>query len=175
MNRHLRWAFALALLPIAACSSNPPPAPVAVAPAPPALAAVDQTFANAAASSDATEIQAAQLAKTKTKVRRITQFADRMIADHTKTTQQLTTILQSKGATPTATPGDLSALQAETGRKFDRDYMRGQVTAHIAAVKLFQDEIANGQDADVKSFAQATLPTIQDHLKMARAISGYHG
>lgn len=176
MNRHFRWAFALALLPIAACSSNPPPAPpVAVAPAPPALAAVDQTFANAAASSDATEIQAAQLAQQKARSPRIKQFATRMITDHTKTTQQLTTILQSKGVTPTATPGDLTALQNAKVRQFDRDYMRGQVTAHIAAVKVFQDEIANGQDADLKAFAQATLPMIQQHLRMARQISGFHG
>ncbi len=181
MNRHLRWAFALALLPIAACSSNPPPAPpVAVAPAPPALAAADQAFVNAAASSDATEIQAAQLAQTKTKAPRIKRFATRMIADHTKTTQQLTTILQSKGVTPAAAPSDAATaaqakLQADNARQFDRDYMRGQVSAHLAAVKVFQDEIANGQDADLKAFATSTLPTIQQHLKMAQQISGFRG
>ncbi len=176
MNRHLRWAFALALLPVAACSSNPPPAPVVVAPpAPPALAAVDQNFVSAATSSDATEIEAGHLAETKAHAPRIKRFATQMVADHNQTTQQLATILQSKGLAPAATPADLSALQKETGRRFERDYMRGQVTAHEAAVKVYQDEIKNGQDADLKSFATSTLPTIQHHLAEARRISGFRG
>jgi putative membrane protein len=171
MNRPLRWAFALALLPIAACSSNPPPPAAPPAPpAPPPLAAADQTFVNAAASSDATEIAAGQLAQSQSHSPRIKHFAAQMVADHTKTTQQLTTILQSKGVTPTATPDDLSKLQNETGRKFDRDYAHEQVAAHMAAVQVFQAEIANGQDADLKNFAQTTLPTIQHHLAEAKRL-----
>jgi putative membrane protein len=49
------------------------------------------------------------------------------------------------------------------------------VMGHQMAVKAFQDEIANGQDPDVKAFASATLPTIQQHLTMARRLSGMRG
>ncbi len=39
-------------------------------------------------------------------------------------------------------------------------------------MKVFQDEIANGTDPDLKAFATSTLPTIQQHLAMARRLSG---
>ncbi len=176
MNRYARWAFALALLPVAACSSSTPPVTATPVPVPPPLASVDQTFVNAAAGSDASEIQSSQLAQTKARSVRIKTFAEKMVTDHNATTQKLTSIVQSKGATitPTPTGQDLATkLAADKPRAFDRDYINGQIEGHKAAVKLFQDEISNGQDADVKAFAQATLPAIQQHLKLAERIGGH--
>ncbi len=176
MIRPAHWLVAAALLPIAACSSSTP-APVASAPPPPPpLAAADQTFINAAAASDAGEVQAGQLAATKAPNARVKKFGSDMVAAHTQTTQQLMTIAQSKGATPDATLTPMSQdmltkLNADSPRAFDRDYVRGQIASHQAAVKVFQDEIANGQDADLKAFATSTLPTIQAHLRTARALS----
>ena len=175
MIRPAHWLFAAALLPIAACS-NSTPAPVASAPPPPALAAADQMFINAAAASDAGEVQAGQLAATKAPNARVKKFGSDMVSAHTQTTQQLMTIAQSKGATPDATLPQMSQdmlakLNADSPRAFDRDYVRGQIASHQAAVKVFQDEIANGQDADLKAFATSTLPTIQAHLRAARALS----
>ena len=176
MIRPAYWLFAAALLPIAACSSNPPPV-TAAPPPPPALAAADQMFLNSAAASDAGEVQAGQLAATKAHSARIKKFGSDMVAAHTQTTQQLTTIAQSKGATPDATLTPMSQemltkLNADPARAFDHDYIRGQVASHQAAVKVYQDEIANGQDADLKAFASSTLPTIQAHLRTARSLSG---
>jgi putative membrane protein len=176
MNRYARWAFALALLPVAACSSSPPPVTAAPVPVPPPLASVDQTFVNAAAASDASEIQSSQLAQTKARSARIKTFAAKMVTDHTATTQKLTTIVQGKGATIAATPTDQeleAKLAADKPRAFDRDYINGQIAGHKAAVKVFQDEIDNGQDADLKAFAQTTLPTIKQHLKLAEQIGGH--
>ena len=178
--RLARWLFVAALLPIAACSSNSS-APVAAAPpAPPPLAAADQAFVNAAAGSDAGEIQAGQLAATKARSARVKAFANQMVTAHTATTQQLMTIAQSKGVTPDATPPQMvtdamTKLNADRPAAFDRDYLREQVASHQAAVQAFQDEIANGQDADLKQFATTTLPTIQQHLAMARRLGGGGG
>jgi hypothetical protein len=33
---------------------------------------------------------------------------------------------------------------------------------------LFQREASGGQDGTLKNFATSTLPTLQDHLKMAK-------
>jgi putative membrane protein len=177
MNQHFRWAFALALAPLAACSSSPAQMVTPVAPpAPPPLASVDQTFVMAAASTDAAEIQAANLAETKSHSPRVKAFAAKMITDHTATTQQLTTIAQSKGVTLSPTPDAMqqqmeAKLEADkTSREFDRDYARGQVAAHQAAIKTFQTEIDNGQDPDLKAFAQSTMPTLKQHLMMAERL-----
>ncbi len=179
MTRSIRWLFVAALLPLAACSGNSASTPpVAVAPpAPPPLAAADQTFVNMAAASDAGEVSEGQLAATKARSARVKKFGSDMVNAHTMTTQQLMTIAQSKGVTPDATPPQMAqdqatALNAARPATFDRLYLHDQVVDHMAAVKMYQDEIANGQDADLKAFAQSTLPIIQQHLKTARQLGG---
>ena len=180
MTRSARWLFAAALLPLAACASNPPPPMAVTPPAPPPLAAADQTFVNAAAGIDAAEVQEGQLAATKAHNPRVKRFATMMVDAHTKTTQQLMTIAQSKSVTPDATPpqmavDQMTALNAARPAAFDRLYTRDQVADHMAAVQAYQAEIANGQDADLKAFATSTLPTLQQHLRMARQLSGMRG
>lgn len=175
MNRNLRWAFGLALLPIAACSSKMPPMAAVVPPPAPMLAAPDQAFMTAAASSDSAEIQAAQLAQTKGHNPRIKAFAAKMIADHTDTTTKLNAIAQSKGVTVTPVTDDMinkyqALITSDKPRAFDHDYIHGQVEAHMAAITAFQSEIDNGQDADLKAFATATMPTLKQHLSMAQRL-----
>ena len=176
MTRSARWLFLAALMPIAACSNSTPPV-AAAPPPPPPLAAVDQSFVTAAASSDAGEIQAAQLAETKSHRAAVKHFAQQMVTDHTASTQKLTTIATSKGVTPPTTPtqaatDQMALLQKASPARFDREYLRDQVMDHEVAVKAFQDEIANGQDADLKQFATDTLPIIQHHLAEARHLAG---
>ncbi len=182
MNRIARWGFALALFPMAACTSNNVTPMAATVPEPAAAAPtvnpVDQQFAMQAAASDKFEIESSQVALQKSHNRRVREFAQRMIDAHTQTTQQLTQIASSKGMAmqPVLQPDQqkmLSDLQGMNGgRAFDRAYLNDQVTGHSAAVTLFQNEIANGQDPQIKAFAQQTLPTIQDHLRMARSLGG---
>ena len=176
MNRMIRWGFALALLPVAACSSNTP-APVAEAPPTPAVAPVDQAFVTMAAQGGMAEVQLATLAQTNARSPRVKTFANEMIKDHSAADDQLLKMAQAKGITP---PTDLNDMQnqqktmltSEKGAKFDRDYMHGQVTDHQAMVQAFQDEAQNGQDPDIKAFAANTVPTIQQHLTQAQKASG---
>ena len=43
-------------------------------------------------------------------------------------------------------------------------------TAHQEAVHLFKKYAAKGDDADVKQFAEKTLPTIEHHLEEAKKL-----
>ena len=61
----------------------------------------------------------------------------------------------------------MSTLRDETGGTFDRDYVRGQIHYQRANADLYQYEIANGGDPDLKQFARQTLPKIQEHLEEA--------
>ncbi len=176
MNRMIRWGFALALLPVAACSSTPS-TPVAEAPPTPAVAPVDQAFVTMAAQGGMAEVQLATLAQTNARSPRVKSFASEMIKDHGAANDQLMKMAQAKGITP---PTDLNDMQnqqktmltAEKGAKFDRDYMHGQVTDHQMMVQAFKDEAQNGQDPDIKAFAANTVPTIQQHLTEAQKASG---
>jgi putative membrane protein len=49
----------------------------------------------------------------------------------------------------------------------DGDYTEGQVEYQKGNAALFQYEIQNGTDPDLKKFAQDTLPEIEDRLQRA--------
>jgi hypothetical protein len=45
------------------------------------------------------------------------------------------------------------------------------IDSHQKMQGLFQSEISGGTDADLKSFASKTLPTVQKHLRMAQEMA----
>ena len=73
-------------------------------------------------------------------------------------------------ALPTDTDAKHKAAYAKlsrlSGTAFDKAYMAGQEKDHAATVKLFESEIAKGQDKDLSGFASKNLPAIEDHTKM---------
>jgi len=48
------------------------------------------------------------------------------------------------------------------------------VKDHQEAVDLFDEEAKSGQDPALKAFAAQTLPTLEHHLAMAKALTGEH-
>ena len=139
------------------------------------LSKADKHFARVADQAGLAEVQAAQLATQKSGRQDVKDFAQRMIADHTKAGDRLKQIAGGEGLSLPTAPGKgdakaIAKLQGESGTAFDRDYIKGQRSAHNKAVKLFSTESASGQDATLKSFAAQTLPTLQDHQKMIKAM-----
>jgi putative membrane protein len=170
----IRWGFAAGLLPLAACAGNPPPPP-APPPAPPPLAAADANFITMATQGGLAEIAEAQVAQKQSHNPAILHYAQMMITDHTAANNQLAQIAAKKGVTPPSSPSDAqtqeaNALSADTGRKFNHDYIADQISGHTLQVQLFQTEAASGSDPDLKAFAQETEPTVQHHLDMANAL-----
>jgi putative membrane protein len=181
MNRHVGWGAALILLPLAACNTDRSNAFNSTVPQPQAAAVTtnvqDTKFINAAGPSDQFEIQTSQIALEKSRSPAVRAYAQHMVDEHTKTTQQLTTLAASKGA-PLSQGLDptqdrlLAAMRTAGPGSFDRTYLNGQVTGHTATVAAYNDEINGGQDADVKAFAQQNLPSVQQHLADARRLVG---
>ena len=66
-------------------------------------------------------------------------------------------------------------LSALSGAEFDREYMRQMVSHHSDAVSMFQRQSTRGNDAELKGWAAKTLPTVQEHERMARDISAKTG
>ena len=62
----------------------------------------------------------------------------------------------------------ISHLQELKGTEFDTAYMKHMVKDHKEDIAEFQKEAENGDDADIKNFASKTLPTLQEHLRMAQ-------
>ena len=169
------WAL-LAFLPLAACNTNStnPFAQTVPQPVPPTVFAQDQSYAFQAAGSDMFEIQSSQLALQKSRSLAIRRFAQRMIDDHTMTSQKLQAIATQKGI---ALPTDLDPTLAQkmtdlnsATRGFDRLYVADQVSGHRDALQNNQVEVRDGQDPDLKMAAQDALPIIQNHLTLAQRL-----
>ena len=134
-------------------------------------------FVQKAAMSDMYEVQAGKLAAEKGQSDAVKQFGQQMIDVHTKTTDELTGIVKTKNI-KVDPPTKLDAkhqkliddLNSATADNFDKAYAKQQVDAHQEAVDLFKKYAASGDDADVKQFAEKTLPTIQHHLDEAKKL-----
>jgi len=136
-----------------------------------------QDFLTQAAQSDMFEIQSSQMALNSANPA-TKDFAQKMIADHTKTTTELKSAL-GKGEAPATLPtamgtlqqGMLDKLKGLRGPDFDKQYYTDQVTAHQNAVSLFQRYGNGGTDAGLKRWATTTAPVLEHHLQMAQNLN----
>jgi putative membrane protein len=149
------------------------PAPGAMPDATAVNTVSDSDFAKEAAQGGMAEVKLGQLAQDKGTSDAVKEFGKRMVDDHSAANDKLKTIAQQESMNlPTniskkdqATYDKLSKL---SGDAFDRAYARDMVKDHQDDIAAFRQESSNGQDPQIKSFASDTLPTLQDHLKMAR-------
>ena len=136
-------------------------------------ASIDKAFVTKAAQGGMAEVELGKLAVDKGSSSEVKQFGQKMVEEHGKANDQLKSLAANKNMTlPTAlTPKD-KALEARlsklAGPAFDRAYMRAMVTDHRQDVNEFKMESKSGADADIKSWASNTLPTLETHLKMAQ-------
>ena len=141
------------------------------------LQGADMDFVKQAAAAGMAEVDLGKLGTEKASEQAVKQFAQRMVDDHSKANDALMKIAGDKKvevskelpADAKSTKDQLSGL---SGDNFDREFMRHMVSDHEKAVDLFSKEAQGGQDAQVKQFAEQTLPTLQDHLKQAQEVQG---
>lgn len=141
------------------------------------LSSTDRQFMMKAAMMDMAEIQTGRLAVSQGASESVRQFGQRMIDDHTRTSQQLMQMASAAGFTPPQTldakhQAVAAKLARLTGAEFDRAYMKQMVKDHQEAVSLYQRQSTRGTMADLRSFASATLPALREHLTMARSMAG---
>jgi putative membrane protein len=170
-------AIALSLaIPALAQTAKPAPKTGGAAAAPTAAkssASADQAFAREAAIGGMAEVELGKLAKEKGTSNDVKQFGDRMVTDHGKGGEELKQWAQSKNVhLPTELDAKHMALQKRlsqlSGDAFDKAYMREMVSDHQHDVAAFKRESTSGKDPDLKAWAGKTLPTLQEHLKLAQ-------
>jgi len=102
-------------------------------------------------------------------------FAQQMIKDHTKTTNELkSTAAETSGQLPTGLDSShqskLEKLKDLQGTDFTKLYRSIQVSAHKDAVSLFERYAKGGDNEKLKAWATKTLPDLQHHLDMAQSL-----
>jgi len=134
----------------------------------------DAQFLVDAASMNMMEIKLSELAKGSAVSDDCKKLADMMISDHQKSLAEVQALAQKKGVTlPTdLSEGDMkdyNNLNEKKGVDFDKEYCDMMVKGHKDAVDKFEKAANDAADADIKSFASGTLPTLRTHLDHSRA------
>ncbi len=143
-------------------------------------ASADAPFIGTAAMDGLAEVEHGHLATRNASSADVKRFAQRMVDDHSKVGDELKALATRKSVTlATKLDREHRAMRDKLaplkGAAFDKAYMAQMVTAHLAAVALFQEEAKAGQDPDVKAWAVKTLPTLQEHVKLASSINATVG
>ena len=134
-------------------------------------AAADQSFVRMATQSGLTEVELGKLALSKSSEPDVKTFAEHVVRDHTMANADLSAIATSDGLiVPTVLDAKHAALvknmKARSGNDFDHAFAQQMATDHVQAVSLFRNESSAGSDK-LAAFAQKTLPTLQEHKRMA--------
>ena len=133
----------------------------------------DLMFAKSAAQGGMAEVQLGQLAVDKAQDPDVKAFGQKMVDDHGKANEQLKdvavkdniTLPQQLTAKDEATKDKLSKM---SGAGFDKAYMHDMVMDHEKDIREFKMEAKMGKNDSIKDFASSTLPTLEEHLKMAK-------
>lgn len=132
----------------------------------------DQAFVTQAAQGGMAEVELGNVANTQGSSDMVKQFGKRMANDHMKAGAELATAAAADGLTVPTSPSAKqktteSRMKAMQGARFDKAYANAMIKDHRETVALFEREAKMGSSEKVKAFAQETLPTLNDHLKMA--------
>ena len=144
------------------------------------MSSQDHNFIMDAAMGGMLEVELGRWAAQKGTSEAVKQFGQRMVDDHGKANQELMSLASSKGMTlPTALDEkhqkDVTKISSLSGAEFDRAYSKMMLKDHEKDVKEFERQSTRGGDPDLRAFATRTLPTLQEHLQLARTLPGNEG
>jgi putative membrane protein len=130
----------------------------------------DRSFFEKAAKSGVKEVTISQAVADRLVNPQIKQFAQMMVSDHSNANSELMALAASKGVVLPAKDTKEMKFEEKWSKKskgVDEDYMEEMVSDHKDAVDLFE-KAAKSEDPDIAAFARKTLPTLQQHLTMAK-------
>jgi putative membrane protein len=136
----------------------------------------DREFVNKAAIGNVAEVELGRVAVQRAARPSVKSFGERMVTDHGRAGAELATLARTKGMDVSSTL-DVShqamrdRLSGLSGADFDRAYMSEMVRDHTEDVALFERATQTASDADVKAYAERSLPMLREHLALARQVN----
>jgi putative membrane protein len=135
----------------------------------------DRNFIEDVAIGNMAEIQNGQLAQQRAQNQMVRDYANMMVNDHGPAGERLSSLAAALGVTP---PTELDWMHRRMAKKlreanegeFDALYIKSQVKDHRKMVELLEDQIEDGEDAELKRFASEMLPKVREHLVMAQRL-----
>lgn len=140
-----------------------------------AASVIDQTYVQNAAASDLFEIETSRLALDKATIPAVRTFAQMMIDEHGKSSQELKAAASSAGiAVPAALPADkqakVDAMRGQSGAALDRQYLAEQRAAHQETLAKVNAYLASAPPGPLKDHASKLTGVVQQHLNALEKI-----
>jgi putative membrane protein len=142
------------------------------------FAVTDPQIAAIVVAANTVDIEAGKLAQSKTKNRKVKEFADSMVRDHTAVNNAAVALVTKLGVTPEEndTSRSLTTSGAETrarlsglsGKEFDREYIDNEVAYHKLVIEALDSTlIPSAQNAELKQTLVSVRPSFIAHLQHA--------
>jgi putative membrane protein len=133
----------------------------------------DSDFVANASAGGVAEVKLGQLAEERGSNPVVKSFGEKMVTDHTAAGDQLQVAAKGEGiaVAPDMTADDRATyekLSALSGPSFDQAYAAAMVQDHEHDISDFEKEAARGKDPEIRKFASNTLPTLREHLSLAK-------
>ena len=140
-----------------------------------ALAQSPAAFIDDASAKGIADIEASRMAHQKTSSKEVKDYTIVVINDRTTANQHLAKIAKQLDL-PVA-PREEVLSKAKTlmppvpeGEAFDAAYAASQVKATEEAIEQIQQQAQTSEVPELQAFAEETLPKLENHLQMARAL-----
>ena len=141
----------------------------------------DPEIASIAVTANQVDVNAGELAKSKTKSKDVENFANTMINDHKAVIAQAVALVTKLKVTPkdNAVSKKLLAdagktkkmLSAKSGKAFDKAYIDNEVAYHKAVTSTVETVlIPQSQNQELKQLLQNVLPALRTHLEHAEML-----
>ncbi len=141
----------------------------------------DAEIASVAVVANQIDIDAANLAKQKTKDKEVQNFANTMINDHKSVISQASALVKKLGVTPkdnalsrqlqTGAAKTKQTLRSKSGKAFDKAYIDNEVTYHQAVISTVEGHlIPESNNSELKQLLQSVLPVLRTHLEHAQMV-----
>ena len=123
---------------------------------------------------DASEVELAKIVASNATTAEAMDFANLMIADHSRAFDRLQKIASAENVTLSRGMDDehqkFAAKLAKTklGRAYDRTYIGEMVKDHVKDTNEVKKSLSKISNPDFRNWAQDELQTVQKHLKLAR-------
>jgi putative membrane protein len=130
---------------------------------------------------DDIDINYAKLALSKARDKRVRDFAQQMITDHSAVTKSVINLASKLNVTPADSPisdslkaqaqPTLEKLRGLRGKAFEKAYVDNEVSYHEAVINATKTVlIPSAQNAELKSALQAAEPLFEGHLAHAERV-----
>src|SRR5687767_3964041 len=130
----------------------------------------DQNFAKDVVAANIAEVKMAQLASQKATNKEVKDLAQMLEKDHSAALSELRGVATNKNIqVPAEETGDAKdtyeKFNKKSGKEFDKDWCELMEKKHKESIDKFENLANDAEaDADLKAFANKTLPTLRSHL-----------